>query len=64
MSTALAAPGSTAGAPDTSVGMATAPLTGLPVATCELESLFAHLFCARDREEVGHAASPRVTTSR
>ena len=35
-----------------------------PVAARELERLLAHLLRARDREEVGHAASPRVTTSR
>ena len=35
-----------------------------PVAACELEGLLAHLLRARDGEEVGHAASPRVTTSR
>ena len=35
-----------------------------PVAARELERLLAHLLRARDGEEVGHAASPRVTTSR
>ena len=35
-----------------------------PVAARELERLLAHLLRVGDGEEVGHAASPRVTTSR
>jgi ABC-type multidrug transport system fused ATPase/permease subunit len=49
MSTAPAAPGSTAGAPDASVGMATAPLTGLPVATAAQVRARARVLARRHR---------------